>query len=53
VFPATRPLDILVQLFREEVIELRAKVRRMERDGVREGALLFHHDDPGDDEAQL
>lgn len=39
MLPATRPLDILVQLFREEVVQLRTKVRRVERDGMREGAL--------------
>jgi hypothetical protein len=37
--PATRPLDILVQLLSEVVLELSAKVRWMEQDRMREFAL--------------
>jgi hypothetical protein len=36
---ATRPLDILVQLLSEVVLELSAKVRWMEQDRMREFAL--------------
>lgn len=40
VFSRTRPLDILVQLLPEVILELRAKVGRMKKDGMRQFTLL-------------
>lgn len=49
VSPATRPLDILVQLLSEVVLELSTEVRRMQQDRMRKFALQAGwegHDNP-------